>query len=626
MSWKFDHVAHTLDTILKEEHDVSIGSVIHIVIQCLDAIEWPLHPPSILKPAMDYLTSQTNQRIDETGDLLVAGTITKEQAEERIRVLFTLKNYIITPFAEFSPYAQEVPKNQRNLKILTDAHAKISELSAEPTKSAVKAAQKNLQRIQKAAETRKAAADKKAIEDAAAAEKLAADIEKAKSLNVKEDESLPPAKTKKIRAIKADDGRVRVFGWAHRIRKQGQLIFIIVRDGTSYLQVVIQGVLAQTVDALTIHNEATLMAVGTISPDERAKGGFELIADYWEMIGNAPSDFESIVSKDSSPDILLDQRHLVLRGENAAAVIKFRDYLTRCIREQFYKNDCVEVYCPTLVQTQCEGGATLFSLDYYGQPAYLTQSSQLYLETCCPSMGDVFCVQSSFRAEKSKTPRHLTEFTHIEAEYSFIDFNELMDRIEDLVYNVIQNLLKSEHGETIKARNPGFQVPEKPFVRLAYVDAIKYLNDNHILKDPENPDDLFVFGDDIPELAERTMVDKIGKPTFLMKFPAEMKAFYMKRCTDDTRLTESCDLLVPGVGEVVGGSMRIDDYEELVRAYEANNLNPEPYYWYVDQRRYGTFPHGGFGLGTERLVRWILDIPHIRECCLYPRLMNRCTP
>lgn len=244
-------------------------------------------------------------------------------------------------------------------------------------------------------------------------------------------------------------------------------------------------------------------------------------------------------------------------------------------------------------------------------------------------MGDVFCVQPSFRAEKSKTPRHLTEFTHVEAEYPFIDFNELLTRIENMVCDVVDQILESDYAKTIKDRTPSFKKLDKPFMRLDYIKAIDYCNEHGILKDPDLPDNeenKFKFGDDIPELAERTMIDKIGVPVFLIKFPAEQKAFYMQKCPEDRRLTESVDLLVPGVGEVVGGSMRMDNVDELIQAYHDNNIDPAPYYWYVDQRRYGTFPHGGFGLGTERLVRWILSIPHIRDTCLYPRIMNRATP
>lgn len=624
--WDFSHVAHSLQVILDENHDVAIGSIIHIICQCLETIAWPLHPPSILKPAMDYLIKRNQERIEEIGDELYAKKITEDVALDHCRMLYTIQNYIIKPFQDFGTYAQEVPLTEANLKVFKDAQEKVAQLTQPATKSALKTNKKNLTRLLNAAKSRAENAAKKEAEDKEAAEKLAADIEKAKSIVLVEDKSLPEAKTKKIGSIKSDDGRVRVFAWVHRLRKQGQLFFFILRDGSGFLQCVLSGKLTQTVAALTIHVEATVMVVGQIREDKRAPGGFELEADYWEMVGNAPSDFESIVSKDSSPDILLDNRHLVIRGENASSVLILRDHLTRYIRQHFFEHGVNEVVCPELVQTQCEGGATLFKLDYYGQPAYLTQSSQLYLETCLPSLGDVFCIQSSFRAEKSKTPRHLTEFTHIEAEYAFIDFNELMNRIEDLVYDVTNKLVQGVTGDIIKKRNPKFAALQKPFKRITYIEAIEYCNEHKILKDPENPDDLFKYGDDIPELAERTMVDMIGVPTFMIRFPAEMKAFYMKKCSDDTRLTESCDLLVPGVGEVVGGSMRMDQVEELLQAYEANQLNPDPYYWYVDQRRYGTCPHGGFGLGTERLVRWILDIPHIRDCCLYPRLMNRCTP
>jgi asparaginyl-tRNA synthetase len=484
----------------------------------------------------------------------------------------------------------------------------------------------NLNRIVGAARARQEQAAKRAEEEAAAAARLAEAIELAKQQQIVEDPGLPPARVLKIKYVKPGPERVRVFGWVHRLRTQGKLIFLIVRDGSGFLQVVIEGALTQTVAALTIHREASVMVVGVAHEDERAPGKVELAADFWDMIGNAPSDFESIVSKDSSPDVLLDHRHLVLRGENAAGVIHVRDYLTRAVRDHFFANDVNEVVCPTLVQTQCEGGSTLFQFDYYGEPAYLTQSSQLYLETCLSSIGDVFCIQSSYRAEKAKTPRHLSEFTHIEAEYAFIDFDTLMNRIEALVVDVIDRLLASPAGEIIAKRNKAFKPLKRGFRRLPYADAINFCNEHHILKDPEHPEEPFVFGDDIPELAERTMVDLIGEPTFMIKFPVEMKAFYMKKCPEDRRLTESCDLLVPGVGEVVGGSMRMDDPDELLAAYEANELNPAPYYWYVDQRRYGTCPHGGFGLGTERLVRWILDVPHVRDTCLYPRMLKRCTP
>jgi asparaginyl-tRNA synthetase len=629
MVWDFGPAVATLEQVLSTEQAISIGSIIHFLVQCITALGGDLHPPSVLKPAHDYLTDQVKKQLDETGDLQIADKLTDDEAKERVRILYTLQNSVVQPFIDFAAFSESIPSQDKNLKVLREAQTRLAALItplADSAKSAIKTVEKNLQRLVSAAKAREAQAVKRAADEAAAAIRLAQALELAKQQNITEDTSLPPATVRKIKYVAPGSDRVRVFGWVHRLRTQGKLIFLIVRDGSGFLQVVIEGVLTQTVAALTVRREASVMVVGPVHADERALGGVELAADYWEMIGNAPSDFESIVSKDSSPEILLDNRHLVLRGENAAAVIHVRDHLTRAVREHFFGHDVHEVVCPTLVQTQCEGGSTLFEFDYYGEPAYLTQSSQLYLETCLSSIGDVFCIQSSYRAEKSKTPRHLSEFTHIEAEYAFIDFDQLMRRIEDLMVDSIERLLASPAGEVIRKRNPKFAALKRGFRRLPYIDAITFCNEHKILKDPNHPEEPFVFGDDIPELAERTIVDLIGEPTFMIKFPAEMKAFYMKKCPEDRRLTESCDLLVPGVGEVVGGSMRMEDADELLAAYEANRLNPQPYYWYVDQRRYGTCPHGGFGLGTERLVRWILDIAHIRDTCLYPRMLKRCTP
>jgi len=276
------------------------------------------------------------------------------------------------------------------------------------------------------------------------------------------------------------------------------------------------------------------------------------------------------------------------------------------------------------VGTLCEGGSEVFTLDYYGKPAYLTQSSQLYLETCIPALGDVFCILPSYRAEKSRTRRHLTEYTHLEAERPFISFDDLLDSIEDLVVDTYERVMQYA-ADKLKQINPKAAVPKRPFRRMNYTDALQFCREHNIYKNDATKE-YFVFGDDIPEAPERKMIELIGEPTFLCRFPVAMKAFYMRKDPADPRLTESCDLLVPGVGEIVGGSMRIHDYDELMAAYKREKLDPSPYYWFTDQRRFGTVPHGGYGLGVERFMVWILGEEHIRNVCLYPRYTNRCTP
>lgn len=230
----------------------------------------------------------------------------------------------------------------------------------------------------------------------------------------------------------------------------------------------------------------------------------------------------------------------------------------------------------------------------------------------------------NLRAEKSKTRRHLTEYTHIEAERPFINFDDLLDTIEDLIVDVTKRVFEKAKDLVLEF-NKNAKIPSRPFKRMTYAECIKYCKEHNIYKDEENKIH-FQEGDDIPDGPERKMINMIGEPVLMIKFPVQMKSFYMKKCDEDKTLTESVDLLLPGVGEVVGGSMRIHDYKELMDAYKREGIDPSPYYWFTDQRKYGTCPHGGYGLGLGRYMMWLLNIDSIRKCELYPRYMGRCKP
>ncbi|EER24159.1 hypothetical protein D8B26_002352 [Coccidioides posadasii str. Silveira] len=507
-------------------------------------------------------------------------------------------------------------------------------------KPATKSALKKATNLFEARKKKAAKEHELALRQKEEAEKRQLVLEAAKKVVIKEDASLPkpvrirlyekdPAKVK-LRDGDTPGTRVRVLGRVHRLRSQKDVIFVTLSDGYGFLQCVFTGDLVKTYDAMTLTLETSIAVHGemcAVPPKQHAPDNRELHADFFTVIGRAAGDKEAIttrVAPDADPQTLYDNRHLVLRGEIASSVMKVRAAVIRAFRSAFEEQRMLEVTPPAMVQTQVEGGSTLFSFDYYGEPAYLTQSSQLYLETCLPSLGDVFCICPSFRAEKSLTRRHLSEYTHIEAELDFITFDDLLDHLEVIICRVLDLVLADPQiAGYIKSLNPDFKPPSRPFKRMKYAEAIDWLREHNIPNEEGNP---HTFGDDIAEAAERKMTDTMNQTIFLTHFPVEIKAFYMRKDPEDLRVTESVDVLMPGVGEIVGGSMRMEDWDELMGAYASRGMDPTPYYWYTDQRKYGTSPHGGYGLGVERFLAWMCGRYTVRECCLYPRFTGRCTP
>ena len=478
-------------------------------------------------------------------------------------------------------------------------------------KPATKSAMKKATSLYEQHKKKLAKTDTLALREKAEQEKRQQALQEALKIKISEDPKLP--KAVKIRLNEKDPAivklrkgtsekdvdysegrgsRVRITGRVHRFRTQKDVIFLVLQDGYGFLQCILTGDLTKTHDALTLTQETSMEVWGEmweVPPGQHAPDDRELHVDYYEIIGKAAGDKDAITTRvqaDGDPQSLLDNRHLVLRGEISSSVMKVRAALLRAFRQTYESEitpSCLEVTPPCMVQTQVEGGATLFEFNYYGQKAYLTQSSQLYLETCLPSLGNVFCVAPSFRAEKSLTRRHLSEYTHIEAELDFITFDDLLVHLELVMSKVIELALADPKiRKLVYDLNPDFQVPQRPFMRMRYSDAITWLREHDIPNEEGKPHE---FGDDIAEAAERKMTDIINRPIFLTHFPVAIKAFYMKKDPQDLRVTESVDCLMPGVGEIVGGSMRMDDYEELMAAYGREGIDPKPYYWYTDQRK-----------------------------------------
>jgi asparaginyl-tRNA synthetase len=431
----------------------------------------------------------------------------------------------------------------------------------------------------------------------------------------------------RINDIKKDEflgKEIRLRGWVYRLRKQKDKAFIIMRDDRGGI---IQCVLpSSSVTDLTI--ESSLEVGGTLFRDERAKeGGFEIRGNDVKIYSIASNDFP--IREYQSTELLLDYRHLTLRTRKMVTIAKIRASILERMRNWFIENDWIEVTAPTLVKSAVEGGSTLFPVKYFKDEAFLSQSAQLYLEALIFALGPVWTIGPSFRAEKSRTLRHLAEYLHLEAEAPWITMNDLLSIQEKLLVDLIRHITQ-HNKEELKFLNQDVQIlnqATEPFDKISYSEAIDILRSNDIkIQDGEMIRNIG-WGDDLNIDSEKILTKDRSNPVFVFGYPLQIKPFYVKEDPEKQGIALSADLLLPnGFGEVSSGGIREDNITLLKTRIKNEGLNMDSYSWYLDLRRYGSVPHGGFGMGIERLLRWIINLEDIKECVLFPRTMARLNP
>jgi asparaginyl-tRNA synthetase len=417
---------------------------------------------------------------------------------------------------------------------------------------------------------------------------------------------------------------VRVQGWVYNRTDKGRLQFIMLRDGTGILQTVaFEKDLAPEVFAavknLTL--ESSLRLTGALRADPRAPGGFELGIAEVEVVGLAAPDYP-IQPKEHGVGFLMEQRHLWIRAPRQAAILRVRATIIRAIRDWLDSHGFVNVDTPILTPSACEGTSTLFATDYFGEPAFLSQSGQLYNEATIAALGRTYCFGPTFRAEKSKTRRHLTEFWMVEPEIAFADLEDILEIEEQFVSHIIQTVL-AEHRDAlqnvIERDVAKLELIQPPFPRISYDEAVERLQDGDF------PD--FPWGEDFGAPHETFLAEQFEKPVFVYHYPSAVKAFYMEEVAGRPEVCRSVDLLAPeGYGEVTGGGQRTTSVELLERRFVEHGLSRADYEWYLDLRRYGAVPHSGFGLGLERTVAWICGLGHVRETTAFPRMLEKIYP
>ena len=441
--------------------------------------------------------------------------------------------------------------------------------------------------------------------------------------------TVPPVAT--IAEIGKHEGQsVTLQGWLYNSRESGKLLFPIFRDGTGSIQGVahVKSVTPEVFEKLKgLTQESSVIVTGKVRADKRAPGGYELDVEDVHVVQRVPeSDPYPITLKDHGVDFLQERRHLWVRSPRQSAILRIRAEIMRAAAEYFDSNGFIRTDPPILTPAACEGTSTLFPVDYFGDPAYLTQSGQLYIESTALALGKVYSFGPTFRAEKSKTRRHLTEFWMIEPEVAYMDLEGLMVLAENFISHIVQSVLKNRAPElqVIGRDAAKLEAIKAPFPRLRYDEAAEMLNQAHKDGKLEAP---FEYGNDFGSPDETWLSSQYDRPVMVHRYPADVKAFYMEPDAEDPRYALCVDVLAPeGYGEIIGGSQRVSSYELLSSRINEHKLPREAFEWYLDLRRYGSVPHAGFGMGIERLVAWVCALDHVRETIPFPRMLNRMYP
>lgn len=423
---------------------------------------------------------------------------------------------------------------------------------------------------------------------------------------------------------------VTLRGWLYNLRESGKLLFPIFRDGSGTIQGIVPkaAVSAEVFERIKgLTQESSVVVAGKVRADERAPSGYELDVQSLEVVQRVPEEAPFPISlKEHGTDFLMEHRHLWIRTPRQSAILRIRAEIIKAARDFLDDNGFTLTDPPILTPAACEGTSTLFPVEYFGDEAYLTQSGQLYIESTALALGKVYSFGPTFRAEKSKTRRHLTEFWMVEPEWAFADLNDLMGLAEQFLQFIVERVLARRPADLkVLGRDISkLEAIQSPFPRLSYDEAVQMLNEAHAKGLIEHP---FEYGNDFGSPDETYISSQFDRPVMVHRYPAAVKAFYMEPDPENGKYALCVDVLAPeGYGEIIGGSQRISSYELLKQRIEDHNLPLEAFQWYLDLRRYGSVPHSGFGMGIERAVAWICGLDHVRETIPFARTLNRIYP